>query len=239
MSIILLIATSFSLGFFIESIIGFGGALIAYSILGFFMDLKGMVIAGLYIGTLASLYIFYTDYKSFDKTIFLKTAPLAILGTIIGVFIFSKLSPQVLSLGFAIILITLSSKIFFFDNINLPNFLKKKLILIGGIAQGAFGTGGPFFANALKENFQNKSALRTTMAAFFVSFNIIRFIQLSLQQELKIDFLLSIWWTIIPVFVAIKLGHFVHLKISESFFKKLIAIITFLSGIKFLTKFWG
>ncbi len=38
MSIILLIATSFSFGFFIESIVGFGGGLIAYSILGFFMN---------------------------------------------------------------------------------------------------------------------------------------------------------------------------------------------------------
>ena len=70
MSVALLIATSFSLGFFVESIVGFGGGLIAYAILGFFIDLKIMILAGLYIGTISSTYIAYTDFKSFDKKIF-------------------------------------------------------------------------------------------------------------------------------------------------------------------------
>jgi len=231
-----LIAISFSLGFFVESIIGFGGALIAYSILAFFIDFKEMILAGLYIGTLSSAKIIYTDSKSFDKKTFFSALPLCLIGTIFGVFIFSKLSVETLSLIFGILLILLSIKIILFDKYIFPKFFKSKLIFIGGIAQGAFGTGGPFFANALQQNFKNKSNLRTTLAALFVTFNVVRIFQLGLHGDLKSDFFIKIWWVIIPVFVAIRLGHLMHLKISEENFKKGIAIMTIFAGIKFLSK---
>ena len=77
------------------------------------------------------------------------------------------------------------------------------------------------------------------MAALFVAFNFVRIIQLYLAGELHLDFFLSIWWSIIPVFVAIKLGHMVHLKISENFFKKGVAIMTIFAGLKFLSKIFS
>ncbi len=236
MSVALLIATSFSLGFFVESIVGFGGGLIAYAILGFFIDLKIMILAGLYIGTLSSAYIAYTDFKSFDKKIFKSLIPLCLAGTIFGVFIFSKLSSQTLSLIFGILLILLAVKNIFFDKFTFPKIFKQKLLFIGGMSQGAFGIGGPFVANALKDDFKNKSTFRTTLAVFFVVFNLVRFAQLSFQGEIKPEFFAEIWWTVIPVFLAIQLGYRVHLKISEDVFKKLIGLMTILAGVKFLSK---
>jgi len=237
MSIALLIATSFSFGFFVESIIGFGGGLIAYSILGFFMDLKQMILAGLYIGTLSSACIALTDIKSFDKKVFKSVAPLSFVATIIGVLIFSKFSAEILSLIFAILLISLAIKNMFFEKYIFPKFFKTKLIIIGGISQGAFGIGGPFTVNALKDDFKNKSGLRTTMAVFFVFCNVVRFIQLYIEKQISLDFFAQIWWTVIPVFFTIKFGHFIHLKISESFFKKLIAAMTMFAAVKFFVKF--
>ena len=236
MSVALLIATSFSLGFFVESIVGFGGGLIAYAILGFFIDLKIMILAGLYIGTLSSAYIAYTDFKSFDKKIFKSLIPLCLAGTIFGVFIFSKFSSQNLSLIFGILLILLAVKNIFFDKFTFPKIFKQKLLFIGGMSQGAFGIGGPFVANALKDDFKNKSTFRTTLAVFFVVFNLVRFVQLSLQGEIKPEFFAEIWWTVIPVFLAIQVGYRVHLKISEDVFKKLIGLMTILAGVKFLSK---
>jgi uncharacterized membrane protein YfcA len=229
-----LIAISFSLGFFVESIIGFGGGLIAYSILGFFLDLKEMILAGLYIGTLSSAYIVSTDFKSFNQKILQKIAPISLLGTILGVVIFSHFSSQILSITFGVLLVLLSIKTMFFDDFIFPKFLQKNLLLIGGISQGAFGIGGPFVANALKNDFQNKSEFRATMAMFFVVFNLVRVAQLGFHGELKLDFFTQIWWCPIPIFCAIKLGHLVHLKISEDIFKKGIALMTIFAGLKFL-----
>lgn len=246
----LLIAVSFSIGFFVESIIGFGGGLIAYSILGFFVDLKQMVLAGLYIGTCASGYIAYGSIKYFDRKIFKSLIPPALVGTIIGVAAFSFFSSEVLSPILGFLLIFLAIRTVIFDNFKKPFFSRKKIsatssvritkffrnsfVFIGGASQGAFGIGGPFVVNAIKNEFANKSALRATMAAFFVIFNFLRIFQMSIQGNISSDFLREIFWVIIPVFAAIKLGHMVHLKISEEYFKKGIAVLTIAAAIKFI-----
>ena len=230
----IIIAISYTLGLFIESIIGFGGGLIAYAILGFFINVKQIVLAGLYIGTCASTYIAISDWKSFDGKNFFSKIPICLIGTIIGTFIFGYVNAGALAFWLGVLLIFLSLKIAFFDNIKLPRIFQAKLLFIGGISHGMFGMGGPFVVNALKDNFKNKSHLRTTMAVFFVFFNIIRFIQLSITGQLDWHLIGTIWWAIIPVFAAIKLGHIFHLRISEKLFKKMIAVITICSGIKFL-----
>lgn len=236
MPIPVIISLSFFLGFFVESILGFGGGLIAYSILGFFLDIKSMILAGLYIGTLSSAHIAISDLKSLDKKIFKSVLPISLIGTILGVIFFTKFSPEILALCFGILLIFLAVKILFFDQYNFPKIFQKKLILIGGITHGAFGTGGPFWVNALKDDFKNKSNLRTTMAVIFVVFNLVRIAQLGLENQLELKFFAEIWWTIIPVFVAIKLGHLVHIKINEEIFKKGIALMTTCIAIKFISK---
>jgi uncharacterized membrane protein YfcA len=231
-----LIAISFSLGFFIESIIGFGGGLVAYAILGFFMDVKQMILSGLYIGTCSSAHIAISDRKSFSKKIFLKSLLIGIVGTIIGCFIFVKLDSKVILMLLGALSILLSTKIIFFDNIKFPEWFRKILLFIGGVSHGLFGVGGPFLVNALKDEFKNKSELRTTMACFFVLFNIIRFFQLLVQKSVSVGFFMDIWWVMLPIFFAIFLGHKCHLKISEALFKKFVAAMTMFSGAVFLLK---
>lgn len=239
MSPAILIAISFSFGFFIESAVGFGGGLLAYSILAFFIDLKIMVLAGLYIGTCSSAYIFFTGRQHFDKEVFKSAMLFSMIGALIGAFIFGHFSSKNLALILGILMIFLSIKTMFFDNYAFPKFFKNKLILTGGISHGAFGVGGPFWVNALKKDLKNKSTLRANMAAMFVFFNLVRVIELSLQKQIDFAFLAKIWWMMIPVGVCIYLGFKVHNLISESMVKKAIAIITAISGIKFLTVFYG
>lgn len=232
----ILIASLFSLGFFIESIIGFGGGLIAYSILGFFMDVKKMVIVGLYIGTCSSTYIFMTDHKSFSKKIFLQSMPICFLGTMIGVLIFSNIDSQTMLTLFGAFAIILSAKVIFFDNMKFPALLRNALLLTGGISTGLFGIGGPFIVNALKNTFKGKSELRSTMAGIFMAMNFTRIIQLSIQNEIHLESFKQTWWTVIPVLIAIYFGYQLHLRISEAFFKKMVGAMTLFSGIVFLFK---
>lgn len=232
---VILIALCFSLGFFVESIIGFGGSLIAYALLGFFIDVKTMVIAGLYIATCSSAYIVYMDFVSFNKKIFFKALPLCLLGTVIGASIFTRLNVHILSLSLGLLLIFLAIKIIFFDKIMLPNFIKNKIILIGGISHGAFGIGGPFLVNALQRDFANKSELRSTMAIFFITFNLVRFVQFGVLDEIDVTFFARIWWVMIPVAIGIYLGFKIHVKTNYDLIKKMIGLITLLGGIKFFT----
>jgi len=241
---IFLIALSFAIGFFFESIFGFGGGLIAYSILSFFIDFKLAILSGFYIGTLASLYIACSSFKNIEFKIFKKLFLISLFGASVGAFFFSNLSIKILSPIFGLLLIFIGLKNLFFDKKNQTNhdnlnskktkFFKLKLLLIASLAQGAFGTGGPFAVNALKNDFKNKSTLRATMALFFLFCNLLRLPQLLVYDDFNLELFNKIYWTIIPVFIAIYLGHKVHLKISEKYFKTGIGIITLIAGFKFL-----
>lgn len=235
MNTAILISICFSIGFFFESIFGFGGGLIAYSILGFFIDFKIAILAGLYIGTVCSIFIALTSLNNFDKKIFIKLIPISIIGNVIGILIFVKFPSEILGFIFGLLLILLAIKTIFFDKYNFPKIFKKKLILIGGISQGTFGVGGPFIANAIKNDFKNKSAFRSTLACYFLFGNFIRIFSLILSKNLDYKFLSSNWWMIIPVLLAVILGYKVHLKINDIYFKNGIAIITVIAALKFIS----
>lgn len=231
---VFLIALTFALGFFFESIIGFGGSLIAFAILGFFTDIKELVMIGLYIATVASIFIVSSDYKSFKKEVLFKAFPYCLIGTILGVLLFVQVSSPTLLKLFGIFLIILSLKTFFFDEVKFPNFLVKKFLVIGGFCHGIFGIGGPFFVSVLKNQFSSKSQVRATMAGFFIIFNIIRYLQLSISGNFDYELFFNFWWMPIPLAIAIHQGHKIHVKISERFFKNGVACLTLLSGVGFL-----
>lgn len=230
----LIISLFFSIGFFFESIFGFGGGLIAYSFLSFFFEIKEMTMAGLYIGTFASLYIAFGSRKHFEIKIFTKLIPVALLGSVIGVYIFIYFSSKILSTFFGIILFFLAIKMIFFDKYKFSKSLRSVFLFIGSISQGAFGIGGPFVVSAIRDEFKTKSSLRATMAIYFVFCNVLRISQMLFADKLEIAFFTEISWTIIPVFVAIYCGHYVHLKIKDEIFKKGVATIVLLASIKFL-----
>ena len=135
-----------------------------------------------------------------------------------------------------LILLLLVIRMIFFEKYEFPKYVKNKFLIIGAISQGAFGIGGPFIVNAIRNDFKSKSSLRATMAVYFVFCNILRIAQMFFASKLEIDFFVGISWTIIPVFIAIYFGHLVHLKIKDNVFKNGVAIITLLASINFLFK---
>ena len=122
---LLLTGLVFCLGFFVESIIGFGGTLVAFSVLGFFFDIKELILIALYIATSASIFVIASDYKSFNSKIFLESFPFCFIGTIIGVSSFLWISSEDLLLAFAVFLILLAFKVIFFDDIKFPKIFTK------------------------------------------------------------------------------------------------------------------
>lgn len=232
----LFIGLIFSFGFFIESIFGFGGSLVAFAILGFFVDIKDLILIALFIASTASIFIIASDFKSFKKDIFFKSLPYCLIGTIIGALVFIRVSSQILLNLFGIFLIILSFKNLFFDKNITSKIVSRIILVIGGFSQGVFGIGGPFFVTALKDQFNNKSELRATVASFFIAYNAVRFFQFSKNEDFNANIFINYWWVPFTLIIAIYLGHKVHLRISEDVFKKMISILILASGISFLIK---
>ena len=65
------------------------------------------------------------------------------------------------------------------------------MILMGGIMQGIYGTGGPFTVLAVKNKFKDKRNLRITMAYFFLIANGIRALLLEYYGKFDNDIIIE------------------------------------------------
>lgn len=228
------IAFALLFGFFIESIFGFAGTTISFSLLAFFVDIKTLISLMLFVATLSSISIILTDRKSFSKKNYITMILSALPGVILGGILLNYLSSEILLKILALFLIALALYSFFEPKFNSSS--KKLLLFFSGITHGLFGLGGVVAIGTMKNSFSNKSQLRITFAMFFISLNFIRGFQYFFQSNLEYSEIIKFWWIPVPLFIVIWLGHKVHLKISERVFKKGISILILLSGIFFLLK---
>ena len=230
----LFLSLAFSIGFIFESIFGFGGGVISYSILGFFFDIKSIVMVGLYIGTITAIVIVITGYKNINIKIVKNTILYIILGIFLGVVFFKILPSKILIRIYSITLIIISTRALFFSELKIKEKYTKYFLFLGGIIQGALGVGGPIFAIVLKTQNLNKTVLRSTLGLIFAICNVIRIIQLFITNVLKIDFFTTNWYIPLPVMFSLWFGYIIHKKIPQKSFDRYIYILIFTSAIAFL-----
>ncbi len=226
----------FFIAFTIESAIGFGGLLVSFAVLAFFMDIKTLVPVAIYVGIVASLMILATNRSNIDFKLFLRVFPVALIGVASGSFLFEYFDSEFLLQIFSIFLVITALKSLIFTKFTLPKLLQAPLVFCGGLMQGIYGIGGPFTILALKDSFASKTALRSTMAIYFVVFNILRMLQLQLMGSIGFKEVFINWWLIFPLFLAAKLGYKLHLYVPEEQFKKLVNILLLFAGIIYILR---
>ncbi len=236
MELAYIIGLIFFIAFFIESIFGFGGLVLSFAMLGFFIDIKQAVYLWLYVAVIGSIFIIVSDYKKFSTKRFIEMFSVALIWVLVGTFFFDYLSSDILLKIFATFLFIFSLKNLFFNSDIKNKILKRIVLFFGGILQGVFWTGWPFTVMAMKDSFKNKSELRTTMALFFIVFNIIRAIQLYLQGSFQYQIIIDYSWLAIILLLAVTLGHKVHIKISDKVFNLGINYILLASSILLFLK---
>ena len=232
---IILIASIFCFAFFAESLIGFGGLLISFSILSFFINIKDIIPVSIYVSFLASVFVLMTNCKSINFSILFKNIlPLSLVGTFIGLFLFSYLSNEILLKILSGLLIFLSLNSFLSNSSRFTQYLKYPLLAFGGIMNGLYGIIGPFVVAGFQNDFKDKVYLRSTLALFFTILNVVRMSQLTLTKQFELNEFFRMWWVIFPLGASIFLGYYFHLKISESFFKKAVNVLLLFAGIVYL-----
>ena len=221
-------------GFGIESIFGFAGTIISLAILSFFFDIKEMIMLEIFAGSIASIFIFLSDRKSFNAKVYGKILLFGIPGIILGTFFLKNFSSEIIIYIFAGFLLAFSGWTIWSPKFHIPQILKPFVNFIGGTFGGILGTPGPFFIVAMKEVFGGKSKMRTTLAALFLTLNILRTPLYIKDGILDFDKIIPFWWMIFPLSISIWLGHKIHVKISERAFQIGVSVLLGIVGILFL-----
>lgn len=224
------ICFAFFIGFVIEAMVGLGGTLIAYAFLLFFIPAKPLIVSTIILPIIASFVIIIMGgYKNINIKALLIYTPICLVAVPIGIFLFEYLPNGVVLKILASFLILFGIRNIFFGELFISGLIGKIIVFISGIVHGLVGTGGPVAAIGMRRAFGSKASFRASLAVFFIVLNIFRLVQLSFTYEVR-SFVVNIA-ACIPMILGIALGDFLHKKISEKLFTKLLSVFFILAGI--------
>ncbi len=218
----------------IESIFGFGGTIIFLGISGFFFDFNSLLKLAMIVGLSSGLAVLIQSYKYVSLKHLIKILIYTIPGALIGTYFISYFTSDILIKIFALILIVYGCFNLFFPDMKFPQFLKNFFVILGGFIQGIYTIGGPFVLMGYKDYFSTKQELRSTMAGYFFIINSLRAIFFVFLGGSYLEIVKIYYPIALLVMLSVWLGYFIHKKIPEILFKRLIIIAITLIGVLIL-----
>ena len=153
------------------------------------------------------------------------------VGVVAGMWMFSHMSLPILMLIYGIVVMAIGIKKLISPNTkNLPAPFRYGALLISGLMQGLFTSGGPFLAIYSTTAIKDKKVFRPTVTTVWSVLNTYMVISMYKQDMYTPSSLKLIAFSIIPVLVAIYLGKRLNAKMKQQTFLKLVYGLLILSG---------
>ena len=219
------------LGYLIQTIVGFGGTLVALPLLLFVSTLREAVaILGLF-SFLISVFLVYKDRKD----IAWRSLGIIFVGSLIGVpigtYLLSFWDLQFLKhfLGLLIIIYVIY-KVFSKKKSSSSYYLKGFFSLLAGLSVGLYGVGGPFYVAAIYNEEESARVVRATIIGAIGIANFVRLPSLYigglLTSTVMFYFLISL-----PIFlISLFIGYKFYSKCSDEVLRKFLLAFLFIAG---------
>lgn len=224
-------------GFYVQTVVGFAGALVALPILLLGMELPDAISMISLFYLISSAVLLYQNWSDVNKKIVIQLALTITVGTILGILVLKLGKPILLkkSLGIFVILyviykMTDKDKVAFLSKLGTP------LGLLGGFFSGLFSTGGPIYMIYVQSKLKTSDAIRATMIGVIAFTNLVRVPTLTVNGLLGVAHLKLALYIIPFYFLAQFLGNVTYDKLNEKTFHKLLLILLFLSGISLIVR---
>ncbi|MGL4628353.1 MAG: sulfite exporter TauE/SafE family protein, partial [Cetobacterium sp.] len=214
----------------IQGITGFAGTVLAMPP-GIFLqgiDTAKMVLNIL--GILASLWIVSVSYKDINWKEVKKILFFMVIGTALGMKIFTLLPLEFLLKIYAIFIILMALKgIFIKGEMKTPEWVLVGVILLAGVIHGMFVSGGPLIMIYVAKKLKSKSSFRATLAIVWIVLNIYLAFSHYNQGIFTSENLKLLYLSIPPFALGMIVGNILHHKMSQATFLKLSYILLSIS----------
>lgn len=215
----------------IQGITGFAGAPIAMPPCIALVGISDAKAAITFIFWVTSIAVTLRNLKDIDWKHLGIILSFMFVGVLGGMWMFSHLPLNILMLLYGIVIIGIGIKKLFVKNSQkLPKPVYYIVLLLAGLMQGLFTSGGPFLAIYSAENIKDKKVFRPTVTTVWTALN--TYMVISMYQ--KGMYTASSWklvlYSIIPVFGAIYLGKYLNTKMKQETFLKIVYCLLILSG---------
>ena len=221
----------------IQGITGFAGTVLAMPP-GIFLqgiDTAKMVLNIL--GILASLWIVSVSYKDINWKEVKKILFFMVIGTALGMKIFTLLPLDFLLKIYAIFIILMALKgIFIKGEVKTPEWVLVGVILLAGVIHGMFVSGGPLIMIYVAKKLKSKSSFRATLAIVWIVLNTYLAFSHYNQGIFTSENLKLLYLSIPPFALGMIVGNILHHKMSQATFLKLSYILLSISGVALIAK---
>jgi uncharacterized membrane protein YfcA len=227
----LIVSVAIFFGFFVQTVVGFAGSLIALPILLLSVGLPDAIayISIFYI--FSSVFLINKEWNNIDFSILYKLAFPTLIGVVLGILVLAFTNPILLkkALGIFIILYVIYVSLIKAD-FQVGRKLVAMLGILGGFFSGVFSTGGPLYVISVKNMAIDVKTFRATMIGIMGLITLVRIPMLSVSGILTFDHW-KVALIIFPVFLLAQyIGKVVYSKIDEFYFKKVLLVLLFFSG---------
>lgn len=221
----------------IQGITGFAGTVLAMPP-GIFLqgiDTAKMVLNIL--GILASLWIIVVSYRDINWSEVKKILFFMVIGTILGMKLFTLLPLGFLLKIYAIFIILMALKgIFIKEEVKTPEWVLVGVILLAGVIHGMFVSGGPLIMIYVAKKLKSKSSFRATLAVVWIVLNSYLAVSHYNQGIFTPENIRLLYLSIPPLVLGMIVGNILHYKMSQASFLRLSYILLSISGVALVVK---
>ncbi len=215
-----------------EGAIGFGGTVIAASLGAQVVPIEELLPAFVPLNLLLSTWLLTRGLRSIAWRVLLVDVALPVgLGAAGGLALFHLPAKTVLALAFGLFVAGLAIlQLARPADRPLARPWQLGLLVLGGVAHGLFGTGGPMIVYVLRRKLPDKRAFRATLAVLWLVLNmalLVNFLSLDLYRRQTLDLGLVLALMVVP---GLYLGERVHHALDPARFERVVWVGLLVAG---------
>jgi uncharacterized membrane protein YfcA len=224
--------------FSVEAAIGFGATVLAAALGAQLVGLDTLLPAFVPINMCLSIWLLLRTRRQVAwRVLAVEAAPAVVVGAAIGLALAHVDARLLLQLVFAVLVVGMAALELgrlvgapVVEDKPLPLWIARTILLVGGVAHGLFGTGGPMLVYVLRRRVPDKTAFRGTLAVIWLSLNtglIVNFAALGLYAERTAWVAGTLALTVAPAFL---LGSWLHKRLDARAFQRAVCVLLLVAG---------
>lgn len=215
-----------------EGAIGFGGTVIAVSIGAQIIPIEALLPAFVPLNLALSTWLLTRGFREIAWRMLLVDIALPVgLGAAGGLALFHLPAKTVLALAFGVFVAGLALlQLVRPADRPLARPWQLGLLVLGGVAHGLFGTGGPMIVYVVRRKLPDKRAFRSTLAVLWLVLNtalLVNFLTLGLYHRATLDLGIALALVIVP---GLFIGERVHRALDPARFERVVWVLLLGAG---------
>ena len=225
---------------FVQAVTGFGGGPIAMPPSMALVGISEAKAAVTCILWLTCVFISVQEIKNIDKKQLGIILAGMLPGVLFGMWLFARLPLRILMLIYGIIVVMIGIwKLFERSGAKIPKPARVAALILSGLMQGMFTSGGPFLVIYAVDAVPDKNRFRATISTVWAIINTYMVGQMIFNGMYSNGEWKLVAYSIIPVAAAIRAGKHVADRLNRELFLKVVYVLLVVSGALLIYNYFG